>query len=87
MLQLNLASNYIQSLEEGVFDSIISRVRKIRLQNNNLICDCNLAWLIKAKERYNKNLIGKVMCSLAHHQPRIKLSSVQFENLVCGKLI
>ena len=57
-----------------------------RLQNIQLVCDRNLAWLIRAKDLYNKNMIGKVMCSPSHHQPRVKLSSVQPENLVCGKL-
>uniref|UniRef100_A0A3P8VE06 Adhesion G protein-coupled receptor A3 n=1 Tax=Cynoglossus semilaevis TaxID=244447 RepID=A0A3P8VE06_CYNSE len=50
LVRLNLSGNIFSSLTPGIFDSLVSL--KSEFQTPYLLCDCNLAWLLRwIKER------------------------------------
>lgn len=68
-----LHNNKITHLSTGLFENMVS-LKRLRLDNNEIVCDCNILWLLKLLKtsthietditcKYPENLNGK---SLSH---------------------
>lgn len=55
----NLYNNHIQRIPIGAFQNL-SSLRRLRLDHNALICDCEMAWL--AKMLTENTIQGSVYC-------------------------
>ncbi|XP_042296400.1 leucine-rich repeat and immunoglobulin-like domain-containing nogo receptor-interacting protein 4 [Sceloporus undulatus] len=49
---LNVSSNDLQTLEEKVFHSV-GNLEVLRLDQNPLVCDCRLLWIVRRRRRLN----------------------------------
>ncbi|XP_048092050.1 adhesion G protein-coupled receptor A3 [Alosa alosa] len=74
LVRLNLTGNVFSSLPPGTFDSLTS-LKTLEFQTPNLLCDCNLAWLVRwLKDRgvtvkdtscsYPRSLQGQLITTL-----------------------
>ncbi|XP_033831764.1 leucine-rich repeat and immunoglobulin-like domain-containing nogo receptor-interacting protein 1 [Periophthalmus magnuspinnatus] len=49
---LNISRNYLTTLESGIFHSI-NTLKVLGLDNNPLVCDCRLLWVVKRQSYLN----------------------------------
>lgn len=82
-----MQNNKIHRLPNGLFDDLIN-LKRLRLDNNLLICDCSILWLLKAineKKSLGSNLQAAASCQYPDAMRRVSLVSMAISDLHCGK--
>ncbi|KAG7495752.1 adhesion G protein-coupled receptor A3 [Solea senegalensis] len=81
LIRLNLSGNMFSSLAQGTFDSLVS-LKALEFQTPYLLCDCNLAWLLRwIKER--NIAVKNTKCSYPQSLQSQPITSIRPELLTC----
>ncbi|XP_032240179.2 adhesion G protein-coupled receptor A3 [Nematostella vectensis] len=82
--RLNLSNNKFISIPDGTFKAL-NALKQLDLGSNDLLCDCQMQWLLKYKQRRKLSLKGK--CQYPKSLQYTKVSSLKPKQLqTCGKL-
>uniref|UniRef100_A0A8C5LWA9 Adhesion G protein-coupled receptor A3 n=1 Tax=Leptobrachium leishanense TaxID=445787 RepID=A0A8C5LWA9_9ANUR len=81
LVRLNLSGNSFSSLAQGTFVNMAS-LKAIEFQTDNLICDCNLLWMLRWIKEKNVT-IRETKCAFPKSLQGQSITAVRAEQLTC----
>ncbi|KAM8939532.1 adhesion G protein-coupled receptor A3 [Pelodytes ibericus] len=81
LIRLNLSGNSFSSLAQGTFANLAA-LKSIEFQTDNLLCDCNLLWMLRWVKEKNIT-VRETKCAFPKSLQGQPITAVKLEQLTC----